>query len=153
MPFVVETVLRIVTLCGALGPPLNGVIGFIFRGSSVDRYSWAAHRGFVPGTSASGYRSGVAGLLVLLGGLEFGFTWPLLFVCLWGRAVSLSADGEMLGNLGDGVFSGALSMGELYQEFPHVGEMLHGVVMWGRGICLRAATTAACPSRPGAMRP
>ena len=72
MPLIVETVLKIVTICGAARCPLNGVIGFIFEGSSADRHLWVARRRFVPGTSASGCRYVAAGLLFLLGGLDFG---------------------------------------------------------------------------------
>ena len=153
MMFVVETAGRVVTLCVAASFPLEGVIGFSIEGSSADRHLWVVHRGFVPGTSVAGCRIGVAELLILLEGLDFEVAWPLHSDCLGRRAVSPSADGEMLVRLGDGVMSGVLSMGELLHEFSHVRGMLHGVVMWDRGVCMRAAPTAAAPFEPGAKRP
>ena len=62
-------------------------------------------------------------------------------------------DGEMFGSMGDGVLSEVHSMSELLQEFPLIRGMLHGVVIWNRGVCLWAAPTVAVPSRPGARRP
>jgi hypothetical protein len=109
MMFVVETVLRVVTLCVAAGFPLNGVIGFSIGGSSADRHLWAAHRGFVPGTSAAGCRGGVAGLLILLGGMDFDVTGPLHSDCLGRKAVTQSADGKCWGVWGVGYCMGCLA--------------------------------------------
>jgi hypothetical protein len=153
MLFVAGTVLWVVTLCVAACFPLNGVLGFSIGGSSADRHLWATHRRFVPGTSAAGCRAGVAGRLILLGGLDIEVTWPLHYVCFGRRAVSPSGDGEMLGSLWDGVLSGVLSTSELLQEFPHVRGMLHDVVMWDRGVLMWAAPTLTVPFGPGAWRP
>jgi len=80
MLFVVGAVLRVVILCVATGFSLSGVIGFSSGGFSADRHLWASRGGFVLGASAVVCRVGVAGLLILLGGLNFDITWPLHFV-------------------------------------------------------------------------